>query len=144
MARISLASAFVGVVSVIALASACKKDDPPPAAPAPSAQPYAQPGQPGYPPQPGQPGYQPQPGQPGYQPQPGQPGAAPAPGQMATPGPTALACQNDSQCMTHRCNLQFQKCAFPCQSDADCIQGTTCFVAAGPAAACLPKPPGAQ
>ncbi len=128
---------FVGLVSVIALSAACKKDEPPPVAPVASAQPY---GQPGYPSQPGQPGYgQPgQPGQPGY-PQPGQPQA----GQMSTPGPTALACQNDSQCMTHRCNLQFQKCAFPCQSDADCIQGTACMVALGPAAACLPKPPGA-
>ncbi len=128
--------AVVGVVAVVSLSAACKKDDPPPAAPAPSAQPYAQP-------QPGQPGYQPQPGQPGYgqpQPQPTQP----VPGQMATPGPTALACQNDSQCMTHRCNLQYQKCAFPCVSDADCIQGASCFVAGGPAAACLPKPPGAQ
>lgn len=143
MARISLAA--LGVVSVVALVVACKKDEPPPVAPAPSAQPYGQP-PPGYA-QPGQPGYQPQP-QPGYppqpQPQPGQPGTAPAPGQMAVPGPTALACQNDSQCMTHRCNLQYQKCAFPCQSDADCIQGATCFVAGGPAAACLPKPPGAQ
>ena len=144
MARISLAA--FGVVSVVALVVACKKDEPPPVAPAPSAQPYGQPGQPGYPQQPGQPGYPQQPGQPGYpqQPQPGQPGTAPAPGQMATPGPTALACQNDSQCMTHKCNLQYQKCAFPCVSDADCIQGTTCFVAGGPAAACLPKPPGAQ
>ena len=140
MARISLVA--VGVVSmvVLSLASACKKDEPPPVAPVPSAQPYGQPGQPGYPAQPGQPGYTAQPGQPGYPAQP----TAPAAGQMATPGPTALACQNDSQCMTHHCNLQYQKCAFPCQSDADCIQGTTCFVALGPAAACVPKPPGAQ
>lgn len=134
----------VGLVAVVALVPACKKDDPPPVTPAPSAQPYGQPGDPNqYPPQPGQPGYQPQPGQPGYPGEPGQPGA-PAPGQMAVPGPTALACQNDSQCMTHRCNLQYQKCAFPCQSDADCIQGTTCFLAGGALAACMPKPPGAQ
>jgi hypothetical protein len=124
MARISLAA--VGVVSVVALMVACKKDDPPPVAPAPSAQPYP-----------------PQPGQPGYVPPPQASATAPVPGQMATPGPTALGCQNDSQCVTHRCNLQFQKCAFPCVSDADCIQGTTCFVAGGPAAACLPKAPGA-
>ncbi|OJY29949.1 MAG: hypothetical protein BGO98_50035 [Myxococcales bacterium 68-20] len=120
MARISFA--VVGVVSMVGLVVACSKDEPPPATPA-------------QPP----PGYQ----QPQPQPQP-QPSATVAPGQMATPGPTALACQNDSQCMTHRCNLQYQKCAFPCLSDADCIQGTTCFVAGGPAAACLPKPPGAQ
>lgn len=133
MARISFA--VVGVVSVLGALVACSKDEPPPATPAQPVQPYAQP-------QPGQPGYVPQPGDPNYQPQP-QPGA-PVPGQLATPGPTALACQNDSQCMTHRCNLQYQKCAFPCVSDADCIQGATCFVAGGPAAACLPKPPGAQ
>jgi hypothetical protein len=133
MARISL-GAVVGIASVVALVAACKKDEPPPAAPIAQPQPYGQP-------QPGQPGYPQQ----GY-PQPGasaQPGA-PAPGQMATPGPTAFSCQNDSQCMTHRCNLQYGKCAFPCVSDADCIQGTTCFTAGGPAAACLPKPPGAQ
>jgi hypothetical protein len=124
----------VGVVSVVAfMIVACGKDEPPAVAPAASAQPY---GQPGYGPQPGQPGY-------GEPPPPTGP-AAPVPGQMATPGPTALACQNDSQCMTHKCNTQYQKCAFPCISDADCIQGASCFVAGGPAAACLPKPPGAQ
>jgi hypothetical protein len=130
-----------GVVGVVTVSVACSKDPPPPTAPVASAQPmYGQP-------PPGQPGMQPgmQPGaQPG-QPMPGQPmpGQPPAAGQMAVPGPTALACQNDSQCMTHRCNTQYGKCAFPCQSDADCIQGSTCFVAGGPVAACLPKPPGA-
>lgn len=133
MARFAFVA--VGLVAVVALAPACKKDEPPPVAPAPSAQPYGQPGQPGQ--------YPPQPGQPGYQPPAGQPGAA-APGQMAVPGPTALACQNDSQCVTHKCNLQYQKCAFPCQSDNDCIQGTTCMLALGAAAACVPKAPGAQ
>src|SRR5262245_62019090 len=126
MNRIS--AVFVAGVSLVALSVACSKDPPPAQSP---AQPnYAQP-PPGY--------QQPPPGQP----PPGQP-APPAPGQMSTPGPTALACQNDSQCMTHRCNTQYQKCAFPCQSDADCIQGTACFVAGGPVAACMPKPPGAQ
>lgn len=124
--------------SLVALSAACSKDQPPAQAPAPSAQPvYGPPGQP----PPGQPGYPAQPGA-SAQPQPGHP--APVPGQMAVPGPNALACQNDSQCMTHRCNTQYQKCAFPCQSDADCIQGTTCFVAGGPVAWCMPKPPGSQ
>lgn len=131
----------VGVVSLVAVVAGCKKDDPPPAAPVANAQyPQSAPGQ--YPAQQGQ--YPAQQGQ--YPAQQGQYPAqtgAPVAGQMATPGPTALACQNDSQCMTHRCNTQFGKCAFPCVSDADCIQGTTCFVAAGPAAACLPKAPGA-
>jgi hypothetical protein len=122
----TIAVLTMGVVSVVTFSVACSKDPPPPAAPAASAQPmYGQP-----PPQ-------------QTAPPPGQP-TAPVAGQMATPGPTALACQNDSQCMTHRCNTQYGKCAFPCQSDTDCIQGATCFVAGGPAAACLPKPPGAQ
>ena len=120
MLRIS--SVVVGVVTVATLVVACgKKDETPPAA-------YGQtPGQ--YPQQ-----------QPGAYPQ-QQPGMAPQ-GQLATPGPTALPCQNDSSCMTHKCNTQFGKCAFPCVSDADCITGSTCFVAGGALAACIPKPPG--
>jgi hypothetical protein len=126
-----------------------------------TAQNALQPGQPGYvAPQPGQPGYvtpqpgyvalqpgqpgyvAPQPGQPGYvAPQPGQPGyVAPAPQGMAVPGPQALACQSDAQCMTHRCNTQYGKCAFPCASDVDCNPGAYCF--RGPVPACLPKAPG--
>jgi hypothetical protein len=106
---------------VLIVVAACSKDEPPPATPAP--QPYTPP-----------------PGQPGMQPGAPPPAAtAPAPGQMAVPGPTALACQNDSQCMTHRCNLQYQKCAFPCQSDADCIQGTSCLMPGQPLSACMPK-----
>ena len=83
-----------------------------------------------------------QPGQPGYvAPQPGQPGyIAPAPQGMAVPGPQALACQADSQCLTHRCNTQYGKCAFPCASDVDCNPGAYCF--RGPVPACLPKAPG--
>src|SRR4051812_26050445 len=42
-------------------------------------------------------------------------------GAMAVPGPAALPCSNDSMCMTHRCNLQYGKCSFPCESDSDCI-----------------------
>ncbi len=128
MLRIS--SVVVGVVTVATLVVACgKKDETPPAA-------YGQtPGQ--YPQQ--QPGAYPQ-QQPGAYPQ-QQPGMAPQ-GQLATPGPTALPCQNDSSCMTHKCNTQFGKCAFPCVSDADCITGSTCFVAGGALAACIPKPPG--
>jgi len=145
-----ISSVVVGIVTVAALVVACgKKDETPPAAygQAGYGQPGQQPGQqPGaYPQQ--QPGAYPQ-QQPGAYPQqqPGgypqqQPGVAPQ-GQMATPGPTALPCQNDSSCMTHRCNTQYGKCAFPCLSDADCIQGSTCFVAGGALAACIPKPPG--
>lgn len=136
MAKISLGALSV-FAAAFTLVVGCKKDEPPPATPQPVVQPgYPQPGQPGYP-QPGQPGYPQQPGQPG---QPGQP----VPGQMAVPGPTAMACQNDGQCLTHKCNLQYQKCAFPCVTDADCIQGTTCLTALGAMAACMPKAPGAQ
>ena len=135
MRRIS--SVVVGVVTVAALVAACgKKDETPPAAygQTPGQYPQQQPGQ--YPQQ--QPGQYPQ-QQPGAYPQ--QPGAAPQ-GQLATPGPTALPCQNDSSCMTHKCNTQYGKCAFPCLSDADCITGSTCFVGGGALAACIPKPPG--
>ena len=61
--------------------------------------------------------------------------APPAAGQMATPGPLALPCQNDSSCGLAHCNVQFQKCAFPCQSAADCIQGSSCNTMSG---LCLP------
>ena len=58
------------------------------------------------------------------------------PGQMATPGPLALPCSNDTGCGLAHCNVQFQKCAFPCQSEVDCIQGATCNSTTG---FCLPK-----
>ncbi len=123
-----------------------------------------QPGQPGYgqQPQPGygqqpQPGYgqQPQPGygqqpQPGYgqQPQPGY-GQQPQPGygqqpaaQLAVPGPMALPCTSDAQCVTHKCNVQYSKCAFPCETDNDCNTGSYCFKGVPTGATCLPKAPG--
>lgn len=116
-----------GAVSLVVLSlMACKKDDPPPATPIHPASSATTA------PQPGQPGYQ----QPGYQPQ---PATSAVPGQLATPGPTALACQNDSMCMFHHCNMQFQRCAFPCVADTDCIQGAHCMVALGPAAFCSPQ-----
>ncbi len=90
---------------------------------------YGQPGygQPGY----GQPGYgQPGYGQPGYG-QPGQPGYG-QPGygqpQPSPPGPLALPCQSDFTCGTHKCNLQAQRCAFPCaNSRTDCAAGMGCL-----------------
>ena len=102
--------------------AACRRDDPPPTTPGAVTQPGYPPGQPGYPP-------------------PGQPGVAPAGGQMAVPGPQALPCSSDAQCMTHKCNVQYGKCAFPCETDMDCIQGSSCLK--GPlGAACIPKVPG--
>src|SRR5688500_3602413 len=124
-------AALVGFVTLGLCAAACvRKDETPPAQTlAASAEADGQPvyGERGYgQPQQGYPqqgGYPPQQG--GYaRQQPGQqPGMAPAGGQMATPGPLALPCQNDSGCGTHRCNTQFGKCAYPCQTDTDCIQG---------------------
>lgn len=151
MLRISsvLVVGFVGAAVVVV--TACSSQ---PATPQPGAYPSAYPqGQypPGaYPQQ--QPGAYPQQYPPGTYPpaqQPGAyptatavPGAAPPAGGLATPGPTALPCQNDSSCMTHHCNAQYGKCAFPCVTDADCIAGSSCFVAGGPLATCVPKPPG--
>ncbi len=60
-------------------------------------------------------------------------------GQMAVPGPIAFQCQNDVPCGTHHCNMQYGKCAFPCQSAADCISPNTCI-----AGLCVPAPPQAH
>ncbi len=122
--------------------SACgKKDDPNSQANAAASVNYGQPGapQPGYPQQ----GYPQQ--QPGAYPTAAQPGypAAPPAQQLAVPGPAALPCQQDAQCLTHKCNTQYGKCAFPCESDFDCVAGAYCFKG-GPAPACLPKAPGQQ
>jgi hypothetical protein len=109
------------------------------------------PPQQGYPQQGGYPqqapqGYpqQPQQGYPQQYPQQPMPGAtaaaptaAPAGGQMAVPGAVAFSCQNDVPCGTHHCNTQYGKCAFPCQSAADCISPNTCMLGL-----CVPAPPG--
>ncbi len=147
--------------SCFALVAACakKQDDTPPPAVAPQPTAAAYPGYPqqGYPQQ-GQPmpaqgaypppaatyGQYPQPA-PGAQPMPpaampAQPGAAPAAsGQMAVPGPVAFQCQNDVPCGTHHCNLQYGKCAFPCQSAADCISPNQCMMGL-----CVPQMPQAH
>lgn len=96
---------------------------------------YGQPGygQPGY----GQPGYgQPGYGQPGYgQPGYGQPGVPPPATAAAPASPLALPCSNDAICFPNKCNLQTQKCAFPCASVADCTQGLNCVA---PMPVCVP------
>ncbi|HXN31376.1 MAG TPA: hypothetical protein VN894_05915, partial [Polyangiaceae bacterium] len=63
---------------------------------------------------------------PGPAPAPVPPAAPVASGQMAVPGPIAFQCQNDVPCGTHHCNIQYGKCAFPCQSAADCIAPNQC------------------
>jgi hypothetical protein len=61
------------------------------------------------------------------------PGAAPA-ATLSQPNPLALPCSTDVQCLTHRCNVAAGKCAWPCQTDNDCVPGNTCI-----APTCLPK-----
>lgn len=141
------------VLVLVALSTsfvACKKDD---TAAQPNTAANLQPGQPGY-------GQQPQQGYPQQQqgaypqqqqgyPQQGYPqqqqgypqqGAAPAPaapaagGTLATPGPLALPCTTDANCGLAKCNTQYGKCTFPCQSDFDCATGATCQ-----ATLCIPK-----
>jgi hypothetical protein len=57
---------------------------------------------------------------------------------MAVPGPAAFPCSNDGACGLAHCNMQYQKCAFPCaDANVDCIQGAACI-----AGFCVPKPPG--
>ncbi|MGD0527354.1 MAG: hypothetical protein ABSE49_19590 [Polyangiaceae bacterium] len=134
----------VVVASVAVLAAACQPRDQGAVQPngmPPAGYPAYPPGQtpPGYPP-PGQtaaPGYPP-----GYPPPTtptAMPGTTPPPagsGQMAVPGPIAFQCKDDVPCGTHHCNLQYGKCAFPCQSAADCLSPNSCQLGL-----CVPMPP---
>ncbi|HEY3666037.1 MAG TPA: hypothetical protein VGL19_08565 [Polyangiaceae bacterium] len=117
--------ALLGLVSIV---SACAKDNDTPAAapapyaaPAPTPTPVAQ--------QPAVVAAPPVAAAPAAAP------AAPAGGTMATPNAFALPCQNDQSCGFARCNVQFQKCAFPCASAVDCAAGATCNAVTG---LCLP------
>jgi hypothetical protein len=130
VSAVILGAVFVGGVVV---ACGSKDQNPPPQTPAPSATPY--PG--AYPPPQGT-----YPPPQGTYPPPTATGTAPVAGQLATPGPMAFPCSNDSACGTHKCNTQYGKCAYPCQSDFDCIQGASCLGAGQPLATCVPKPPG--
>jgi hypothetical protein len=110
---------------------------PPPGYPAPGYAPGYATAAPAYPPAAAQypapapaPAYPPAPA-PTVAPAPVPPGA-PAPaagGTMATPGLLALPCQSDATCGLHRCNTQYGKCAFPCQSAAaDCAPASQCLM----------------
>lgn len=138
-----LATVTFGIVAIVSACGGSKDQQPQAVAPAQSGYPQQGYPQQGYPqagaPQQGYP-------QQGY-PQQGAPQGAPPPtttgapaaggtGQLATPGPLALPCSNDTGCGLAHCNTQFQKCAFPCQSEVDCIQGATCNTTTG---FCLPK-----
>jgi len=98
-----------------------------------------------YPQQQPPPGYQQPPAGGGYQPAPTPaPGPTPAPaagGGLATPNAMALPCQNDSACGLAHCNTQYGKCAFPCQTQNDCIQGAQCNNMTG---FCIPGAPPAH
>jgi hypothetical protein len=52
---------------------------------------------------------------------------------MSTPAAMAFPCQNDATCLSHRCNTQVGRCAWPCQSNADCNPGFQCV-----SPACVP------
>jgi hypothetical protein len=117
--------ALLGLVSIV---SACAKDnDTPAAAPAPYAAPAPTPAPVAQ--QPAVVAAPPVAAAPAAAP------AAPAGGTMATPNAFALPCQNDQSCGFARCNVQFQKCAFPCASAVDCAAGATCNAVTG---LCLP------
>jgi hypothetical protein len=135
---------MLGIGVAMTLGAGCKKDDQTaqPATASSVAGQYPQGQYPQQYPQGQYPQQYPQGQYPQQYPQTPQPAvtAAPAGGQLAVPGPAALPCSNDSMCMTHKCNTQYGKCAFPCETDFDCIQGAYCFK--GPVPACLPKAPG--
>jgi len=130
MRKAAFAVMTAAVVPLLVL-PACKKDD----ETAPAQQPVANPQQPGYPAQPG--AYPAQPAPTAATPAPAATTPAPAAtaGAMSVPGPVATPCQNDSPCLTHRCNLQYGKCAFPCTpgNPNDCQPGNNCV-----AGACVP------
>jgi hypothetical protein len=127
-----LRSPLITLAGLVLTVSGCAKD--PDTAPAAAPAPYAAPGQPAatapYP----------QPAVTAATPTPvattpvAVPGA-PATGVMATPNAFALPCQNDQSCGFAKCNVQFQKCAFPCQSAVDCAAGASCNTVTG---LCLP------
>ena len=112
-------------VACLCGADACKKQDdsaPPAAAPSASAVSGA------YPPPPAT--LQPPPAVPSAPSAAAPPTTAPATGSatMAVPGPLAFQCQNDVPCGTHHCNVTYAKCAFPCQSNVDCISPNNCVL----------------
>jgi len=123
--------ACAAAASLVALVLSCKKQDD--ASQQPTLSATASAAYPGYPPPgqppPGQPAptYNQSPSPPAQPfPPPGAPTAA-ASGQMAVPGPLAFQCQNDVPCGTHHCNVQYGKCAFPCQTNVDCLAPNTCM-----------------
>jgi hypothetical protein len=137
MRTLSTFAVTLASLSVVVAACQPRNDD--------TAQPNVSPTA-GYPP-PGQPPPGTPPGYPaGTAPPPGYPpptATAPPTGPaptgsvpMAVPGPLAFQCKDDVPCGLHHCNLQYGKCAFPCQTAADCLAPNTCV-----AGLCIPAPP---
>jgi hypothetical protein len=125
-----LRKSLIALAGLIPVVSACAKDnDTPAVAPAPYVAPAPTAAQPAV----GQPAVA------AATPAPVVPAATPAAGgTMATPGPLALPCTSDASCGFARCNVQFQKCAFPCASAVDCAAGNSCNTMTG---LCLPGVP---
>ena len=124
-----LRKSLIALVAVGSIVSACgKENDPPAAAPAPYAAPA---------PTLAQPAVTAATPAPVVTAPAATPGATPT-GAMATPNAFALPCTSDASCGLGRCNVQFQKCAFPCAGPVDCAAGATCNTMTG---LCLPGAP---
>lgn len=55
------------------------------------------------------------------------------------PAPLSPACQQpEGTCGWARCNMTAGRCAFPCNSDAECIQNARCIGAGTSFAVCAP------
>ncbi len=55
------------------------------------------------------------------------------------PAPLSPACQQpEGTCGWARCNMTAGRCAFPCNSDAECIQNARCIGAGTAFAVCAP------
>ncbi|HEX6274010.1 MAG TPA: hypothetical protein VFZ53_13270 [Polyangiaceae bacterium] len=117
---------LVLAASFVAYAGCKQEEAPPPQSPYPQ-QPYPTA------PAPTQPAPAPTP-TPTAAPTPAPTPTQPAPaGTLSQPSPMALPCTADANCLTHRCNTQFGKCAWPCQTDNDCNPGNRCM-----GGACVP------
>lgn len=56
---------------------------------------------------------------------------------LAVPGPLAAPCANDNECGTHRCNVTYGRCAFPCETHSDCTGGAVCSQGPGLPGLCV-------